>query len=202
MARRRRSGAPSLLIALLVIAALAAAAWLLLQHRLHPPANVNAPAANAPSAAVPVNVSADRIDAANEGRQVSVSGTLRVAKPARDAQLGIEADAVALVREVEMLQWREQCVAAKCDYALAWTARHVDSHAFRDPEGHANSAPFPFSGERFLAEDVRLGAYRVDATLAAAGVAPVAYPVRAAQLPANLAATFREQDGVLYAGAN
>ncbi|MFI4969945.1 MAG: TMEM43 family protein, partial [Lysobacterales bacterium] len=46
------------------------------------------------------------------------------------------------------------------------------------------------------------GAYRVDATLAAAGVAPVAYPVRAAQLPANLAATFREQDGVLYAGAN
>jgi hypothetical protein len=195
MARRHSSAGPSLLVALLVIGVLAAAGWYLLR-RQHP-----LPGANLPAPA-PVSVSAERIDPANEGRRVVVSGVLRVASPARDTQLGIEAGAVALLREVEMLQWREHCVGAKCDYALAWSPEPVDSHAFREARGRANTTPFPFTGARFLSGDVRLGAFKVDAALAADGAPTVAYPVHVAQLPPNLAATFRERDGVLHAGAD
>ncbi|GAA0723027.1 TMEM43 family protein [Dokdonella soli] len=197
MGRARRGSPSSLIVVLLVIAAFAGAAWFALQRKPH-----RQPAAATPAVSSPAAVAADRIDPANEGRNVIVSGTLRVAKPARDAQLGVSAEAVALLRQVEMLQWRETCTAKACDYALAWSATTVDSRAFREPAGHQNPAPLPFASERFLAGEVRLGAFVVDPVLAAEGSEAVAYPVHATQLPPNLAATFRERDGVLYTGTD
>ena len=106
---------------------------------------------------------------------------------------------LVLLRTVEMLQWHEQCAAKSCVYALEWSPRPVDSRAFKTPQGHQNPSRLPFSSERFLAGEVRLGAFRIDPALAAGAAAPLAYPVRGAQLPPNLAATFRDRDGVLYA---
>ena len=201
MKRKRGSRAPALLVALLVVATLAGAAWSLLHRRPHsaplwPLATVTKPAPTTPIAVV-----GDRVDPDNEGRSVVVSGALRVTAPARDSDLGISADALALLRQVEMRQWSEKCTAAVCDYALIWSTKPIDWHAYRDRKGHENSMPFPFSSERFLATGVRLGAFNVDAALSAAAAEPVPYPVRVAQLPPNLAATFREQDGVLYTAA-
>lgn len=202
MSKRARRGGGSLspIIGVLLLIAIAAAVWFVLQRR--------APTAVAPtSTSAPTTVSAERVDAGNEGRTLYVSGDLHAAKPARDAQLGTSADAnaIALLRRVEMLQWREKCAATACDYALAWSEQPIDSSKFRERKGHENAARFPFTSARFLADDLRLGAFKLDAALVARVVdasESIAYPVHTAQLPPNLAATFRERDGVLYAGAD
>jgi hypothetical protein len=199
MARSRRSGGSPVLGVLIAVVVLAGVAWYLLRP------SVRAPAASVPPKAQPAAptaaAAADRIDPAQEGKPVTASGKLRVTRPPRDAQLGVAAaDALVLERRVEMLQWRETCAEKRCEYALAWSADPIDSSRFRERRGHDNPPRFPFGSERFTAGEVHLGAYAVDAAFAAAGVEAVDYPVRAAQLPPNLAATFRERDGRLYAG--
>jgi hypothetical protein len=144
-------------------------------------------------------VAADRIDPANEGRLVRINGVV-VAQPVRDTQLGVSTDAIALLRKVEMRQWQETCVPAGCDYELVWSVVPIDSRGFREAGGHVNPGALPFPSERFLSGDVRLGAFGIDPALAAGEVEPVAHAVGVADLPPNLAASFRVQDGVLLTG--
>ena len=153
-----------------------------------------------PPPAVPT-VAIDRIDPANEGRVVRIEGPLE-AQPVRDTQLGVSADAIALVRKVEMRQWQETCTSGGCGYELTWSAVPIDSSGFRQPEGHLNPGALPFAGTRFLSAEVRLGAFVIDPALAAGEAGPTAYAVDVADLPPNLAATFRVQDGVLLTGAD
>jgi transmembrane protein TMEM43 len=152
-------------------------------------------------------VSADRIDPAHEGWTVSVSGKLTIGTPARDTQLGVSADAVMLLRYVEMLQWREQCAGQKCEHKTVWSPQRIDSKRFREPDGHKNPERLPMTAARFSAGNVRLGAFLIDAAIlgnyrlgAGLQAKPVAYPVTSAQLPSNLAISFRDFNGGLYAG--
>jgi hypothetical protein len=191
------------LIAVIAVAAVVAFVWM----RKRNPATVSgaSTAASPATLSAPVTVSADRIDPAREGHNVAVSGALKVDSPARDTQLGISADALMLLRFVEMLQWREQCVGEACTYRTIWASQPIDSRKFRQPKGHENPQRLPMTNARFAASGVRLGAFAVDAgTLGSArGNMPnqvVAYPVKSAQLPANLAMSFRDVDGVLYGG--
>lgn len=179
-------------LALLGFAALAAGAgWYFLRDRATSPL----PDSDVQAVAV------ERIDAANEGRRVSIDGALRVVQPPRDRDLGIEApQAVVLLREVEMLQWRESCEGAACSHRLGWASAPIDSNAFREPAGHANPASMPFGAARFEAGELRLGAFEVGASMAADGVDAVAWPVGITRLPPNLAATFRDCDGALCSG--
>lgn len=152
-------------------------------------------------------VPADRIDPVHEGWTVATSGKLTVGAPARDTQLGISADAVMLLRYVEMLQWREQCAGQQCDHKTVWSPQRIDSKKFREPEGHENPARMPMTSARFAAQQVRLGKFLVDAAIlgnyrlgAGLQAKPHPYPVTSAQLPSNLAISFRDFDGGLYAG--
>ena len=210
---RKASASASPILGAVLLIVIAGALWFAWQqrasmHRLLPTVPVaTTPGVTNPGDATkpPLAVSADRIDAANEGHALSVDGRLRASKPARDTQLGVSADAIALLRKVEMLQWREHCVASACDYALAWSEQPVDSSAFHERKGHENSTRFPFVSARFVADELRLGAFKLDAALAAQAAdasEPVVWPVHAKQLPPNLAATFRDREGVLYAGAD
>jgi hypothetical protein len=156
--------------------------------------------AGAPPAAAPVAAQADRIDPRNDGHAITLRGTVQVARAARDGELGVTADAITLERQVRMLQWQEHCAGSDCSYALAWSDRVIDSHAFRDAQGHRNGTPFPFSSQRFAAGELRLGAYTVDPVLAASDGVPERYAVTVARLPPNLAATFRDCDGALCSG--
>jgi len=141
------------------------------------------------------------IDPAHDGTRVNVTGKLEAAQPPRDAEIGVGANAALLFRDVEMYQWRETCAGAACRYEMTWSAQPIDSTKFRDAAGHVNPAP-PFASKRFDAGGLRIGAHAVDAALVAAQLAPVALPVTAADLPPNLAATFRVINGTLYAGAD
>lgn len=149
----------------------------------------------------PIEVSSARIDPVNEGRDVHISGNLQIGKQPVDPQLGISAKAAILFRHVEMYQWREQCSGAHCRYDKLWSSLPIDSQGFRVPQGHENEK-FPFSDAHFAAPDIKIGAFTIDPSLLLIKPATQAYPVSAAQLPPNLAVTFGDADGVLYAGAD
>ena len=202
MKRKRKGRSVALPLVLIAIAALAGGAWYVLHRHADLLPSWQGAQTPTPTANAPIAAATDHVDPANEGRTLRVSGVLRVVKPARDTELGLQSgNALALLRDVEMRQWREACTGAGCTYALAWTAKPIDWRSFRVPAGHQNTTPFPFSSTRFLAAQVRLGAFEVDPALAAGTTAAVDYPVGITQLPANLAATFREDQGILYTAA-
>jgi hypothetical protein len=149
----------------------------------------------------PVNLAADRIDPAYEGRHVRLRGLLTFAQGGRDAQLGVSGKGAVLFRDVQMLQWQEQCANGDCTYTTVWSAEPIDSSRFRNGAGHANP-PLPFVSKWFAASDLRLGAFAVDADLVAAQGRTQPHAASAADLPPNLAAVFRVVDGVLYAGGD
>jgi hypothetical protein len=191
MARRRKSSTPRIAIAVAAIAIVIVGLWFALQ-RMHP--------AGAPQTGV-VRATAEHVDPANEGRNVSVTAKLQIGKPARDQQLGISADAAILFRDVTMFQWREHCEGSTCRYETAWLRQPIDSHKFRVAAGHENP-PLPFADARFAASEIRLGAFSVDPDLLATPTSAVDYPVRADALPPNLAATFHEVNGILLTGGD
>ena len=54
------------------------------------------------------SVAADKVDAANDGRLVHVSGMLSTGGPVADPDFAIRVQGVRLVRHVEMYQWKEE----------------------------------------------------------------------------------------------
>lgn len=195
MARRRKSALRSRVIAALVLlCATAVALW-------HWRAPIRAQFASLGMNHVGVVVAnAARIDPALEGSQVRVGGQLGASGPARDAQLGVSANAAVLLRKVEMYQWQEHCAATTCRYDTAWSAP-VDSRKFRDPRGHENPPP-PFVDASFAAPDLKLGTFAVNLALPMAQLPAQDFAARGANLPPNLAASFVESGGVLYAGGD
>ena len=146
--------------------------------------------------AIPV----DRFDPANEGRLVSIQGTLVVNDPPRDEQLGLVADGQAvLMRDVEMYQWQEICEVGACRYEGMWAAQRIDSTPFQTHTGHANPE-FPFASESLLGDGMRVADLDIAPGLVVAAVEPLDYPIEAGRLPPNLAATFEARDGNLYTG--
>ena len=190
MARRRKSRLSLARIGAfaVVIAALAAAAWFgyaRVNRRMLQTIGDKA----ATALAAPSNDAPRRIE-----------GTLVASGPARDDQLGVSANAAVLLRRVEIYQWREHCEGTSCRYDTAWSAP-VDSHRFREPKGHENP-PAPFGDSVFAAPGLKIGAYALDPDLLIAHSPASEYAVHGASLPPNLAATFSERDGVLYAGGD
>jgi hypothetical protein len=188
MARRKRKPAGRIVVAALVLITLAAAGWFGYRHFDRQQA--------------PIKVSADRVDPANEGRHVQVTGRLTASSAARDGDMDIAAKAAVLLRKVEMFQWHERCEhGAACTYETAWSLQRIESSAFREPQGHENP-PMRLVDAYFSGADLRLGAFTVGPELVAAQVALADHPVHAADLPPNLAATFADANGALYAGGD
>ncbi|HRD76837.1 MAG TPA: hypothetical protein PK264_13030, partial [Hyphomicrobiaceae bacterium] len=55
-----------------------------------------------------VNVDAAKVDPANQGKLVHVAGPVKAASMLKDVDLGVSADALRLVRVIEMYQWKER----------------------------------------------------------------------------------------------
>lgn len=133
-----------------------------------------------------------------DGRTVLVSGMPDVVEPPRDHDFHVHVDTPLLVREVAMFQWREVRVGGDVSYQQDWVDHAVDSSRFDQPAGHANTQPFPFDSQRFVAPQVRLDHFM----LAPAIVQALPMPLRPvtpdfSRLPANLQASFQAYDGML-----
>jgi hypothetical protein len=204
----KKSIAPRIIVLILVLGVAALLAHVWMRHR-QSATDVASPSTAPVSENAPLAVALDRIVPSNEGRTIALSGKLDVRTPARDNQLGVSADAVMLLRFSEMLQWLEQCAGDKCEYKKVWSPQLIKSGKFREQEGHKNPERLPLTSARFSAGEVRLGAFRIDAATignyrltAALHTQPVAFPVSSSQLPSNLAISFRDSNGVLYAGSD
>ncbi|MGH8173912.1 MAG: TMEM43 family protein, partial [Rhodanobacteraceae bacterium] len=207
MAKKSNAKGVIVLILVLGIAALLVYAWK--HHRESATGSTSPGTTGNVSENAPLAVASDSVVPSHDGRTIALSGKLDVRTPARDTQLGVSADAVMLLRFVEMHQWYEQCAGGACEYKKVWSPQLINSHKFHETEGHQNPERLPLTTARFSAPDVRLGAFRIDAATignyrlsAALNAQPVPYPVTNAQLPSNLAISFRDSNGALFSGSD
>ncbi|HVG10048.1 MAG TPA: TMEM43 family protein [Thermoanaerobaculia bacterium] len=118
------------------------------------------------------SVSSDQVAPGNEGKLVHVTGPISTDGPVVDEDLGVQATAVKLVRNVSMYQWIEEEksetrkklgggeeTVTTYEYKKDWSSSAVDSSAFQVPEGHENPGDFPLPSATFVADPVRLGAF-------------------------------------------
>jgi Transmembrane protein 43 len=121
-----------------------------------------------------VSVAADRVDPGNEGKLVHTSGAVATAAPVVDPDLGVKAQAIKLVRKVEMYQWREKQqsqtrkklgggteTVTTYTYDKAWSPTVVSSSSFREPNGHENPGSMPLGSATTVADPVHLGAFKL-----------------------------------------
>jgi hypothetical protein len=119
-----------------------------------------------------VSVSSDQVSPGNEGKLVHVTGPISTDGPVVDGDLGVQANAVKLVRNVSMYQWIEEEksetrkklgggeeTVTTYSYKKDWSSSPVDSSSFQVPEGHENPGGFPLDSATFVADPVRLGAF-------------------------------------------
>jgi hypothetical protein len=119
-----------------------------------------------------VNADAARVDPANDGKLVHVSGDLKAGAPLADPDFGVTASALRLVRVVEMYQWKEEQrtetrkntggseeTVTTYEYVRTWSESRNDSSRFKRPEGHVNPQ-MRYRGTSYTARDATLGAFR------------------------------------------
>ena len=123
-------------------------------------------------AAAVVEVSADQIDPANEGKLVHVSGKADTQDVLLDEEFAISVNALHLQRTVEVYQWVEHSKTERVGenkerttytHKLEWTSKHVDSSEFHGAPSQAvnPSAPPRFENREFLSGNVSLGAFKL-----------------------------------------
>jgi hypothetical protein len=106
-----------------------------------------------------------------EGQLVHLSGTATTTEMLRDPELGVEENAIRLVRSVEMYQWKEnerteerQRAGGGTEkvttytYERAWSSTPIDSTSFQQRDGHQNP-PFPIGGSEWRAQHVTVGEF-------------------------------------------
>lgn len=122
-----------------------------------------------------VSVSADRVDPANQGRLIHLSGPVTVPAPLEDGPFRVSAaNALRLSRQVEMFQWVEteeqkteksvgggETTTTTYRYSRQWREAAVESSRFKRPEGHHNPA-MPHSSRMIDAHGARIGAFTLD----------------------------------------
>ena len=119
-----------------------------------------------------VNIDAARVDPADEGKLVHVTGEIKAGARPNDVEFGVAVDGLRLVRLVEMYQWREdkkidtnrgvgggEDAVTTYSYKKVWSTSPINSQEFKVREGHANPA-MRYSGATFNGGDITLGAFR------------------------------------------
>ncbi len=177
---------------------------------------INTARALAEGAGAVVGVDSGKVDAANDGKLVHVSGAANATAPLVDPQFQVKTSGLKLLRAVQMYQWRQdehtetrnklgggQETVTTYAYSRVWSDSRNDSSAFRQPAGHANP-PMAFARREFVAGDAKLGAFALPADLIGQLGDGARFDVDPSSLPAQAGQTPHEQvvDGAIYVGAN
>ena len=121
-----------------------------------------------------ISLTQPRVDPANEGKLVHLSGPTTspgtITDPATGAQFP---NALLVARKVEMFQWVQtsqsttkekvggtQETTTTYTYTQQWSEMPQDSSTFAQPDGHINPE-MPFSSERLVAADATIGGFRL-----------------------------------------
>ena len=113
-----------------------------------------------------ITVPAHRVDPAREGALVHVTGSAVAAGEVTDPDVGVAASGVRLFRTVEMYQWMERKITSRrkvtgYEYTTRWSQSWHDSTDLIGPDAPRNP-PMPLLTEEWLAEEVTVGAFRLN----------------------------------------
>lgn len=147
-------------------------------------------------------------DAANDGRLVHVAGVARAGAALADETFGVEREALALRRQVEMYQWRERKETreekqvggstreiTRYSYEKVWDDEPIASNGFREEAQHRNPDDMPYRDESWRAADIRIDGFRLGTEAAAEVGGWEDLDAAQVALPENLAASFRAANG-------
>ena len=104
----------------------------------------------------------ERVNSADEGKLVGVSGKLTAEGILSDNLIGIGRRTVMLRRVVETYQWSQSCDDA-CEYVKPWHEGLIDSKDFGST--HGNPSEQKYESQDFIATDQKFGAYILPKTL-------------------------------------
>jgi Transmembrane protein 43 len=119
-----------------------------------------------------IDVSADAVDAANQGKLVHLTADATTEETLADEDFGISANAIRLRRDVEMYQWKEnessetrkklgggEETVTTYTYSKEWSGMLNNSSNFQQPADHENPGEFPFDSATWDAQTVPVGAF-------------------------------------------
>jgi Transmembrane protein 43 len=163
------------------------------------------------------DVAPDRVDPANQGKLVHVSGDIKAQGRISDPEFGVSTDGLRLVRTVEMYQWKEKTSTTThknmggseetttiYSYTHAWSDARIDSSMFHHRDGHANPE-MRFRRVTVMAQDATLGGFRPGAAVLSqlpASQQVAVEPATADALRGRISGPVQATDGHLYLGAN
>lgn len=169
-------------------------------------------------AAQVVSVDPARVDAANEGKLIHLTGEVTTASELVDDLFGLSVPALRMARSVEVYQWEETESSEErtklgggtetvttYKYSPRWSAGLIDSSSFHQPQGHENPRAFRVEAREFLAEDATLGAFALPVNLVRQLPGEQPLDVRAEALEkvsADLRADAKVAGGRFYFGAD
>ncbi|RWC43704.1 MAG: hypothetical protein EOS55_22180 [Mesorhizobium sp.] len=121
-----------------------------------------------------VSVSADGVEAVNDGKLVHVSGPVTADSDLTDPDFAIAAQGLRLSRNVEMYQWKQEEksettkklgggeeTVTTYSYSKVWDDSQIDSSDFKKPDGHQNP-PMAIHSRTFQIPQGKLGAFDLD----------------------------------------
>jgi hypothetical protein len=160
-----------------------------------------------------VKARADTVEPKNELKLVQVSGETETHDLLRDPDFGVKVQAIRLLRDAEMFQWKEnrrsetrkklggsEETVTTYTYEKAWVDHLLDSSRYKEA-GHGNPATMKYESKKLEATHVQLAAYQLSgeqiskiggaAALEVGADAPLENAPRRAKVKA---------DGVVYVG--
>lgn len=121
-----------------------------------------------------VSVSAQQVDAANDGKLVHLSGEAQTKDVLTDATFGVSAPGVKLLRRVEMYQVRQnertetekkaggkEVKKTTYSYEHVWASSFIDSSRFEDATRRNVNPRMKYESKDFIADNVTLGAFKL-----------------------------------------
>ncbi|WP_319521607.1 TMEM43 family protein [uncultured Desulfosarcina sp.] len=125
-----------------------------------------------------VSVAPDRVDPANQGRLVHLSGTADTRETLTDSTFAVSQTALRLKRTVEMYQWKEtkstrtekkagggEKKVTTYSYSRVWSSSLIRSSGFKRRSGHENPGSMPFPSQTRNATNVTVGAFKLSPAL-------------------------------------
>ncbi|MDX1680376.1 MAG: TMEM43 family protein, partial [Akkermansiaceae bacterium] len=125
-----------------------------------------------------VSIQADKVNAANNGKLVHLSGMASTGEELADPTFAVSSNALKLRRVVEMYQWEED-ESSKTDknvggstttktsykYDKVWSDQLIDSNRFNQAAKYTNPTTMAYESQEWVAKDAKLGAFRLSPTL-------------------------------------
>jgi Transmembrane protein 43 len=113
-----------------------------------------------------LTVTADQVNPANNGKLVHLTGAATSNETLTDPDFGVSVQAIRLMREVEVFQWKEAKSESKKDskkvvtytYKQVWST-DKPATKFEEPAGHTNPPEKPYADATLNSKEVKLGAF-------------------------------------------